>query len=72
MEENLNEDAGKSYLLMRRNKNIAALIKRNNLAALIEGWGGQIPDAECNCEDCVYLRPLIAELEALDNELRYN
>jgi hypothetical protein len=62
MEKNLNEDAGKSYLL----------IKRNNLAALIEGWGGQIPDAECNCEDCVYLRPLIAELEALDNELRYN
>jgi hypothetical protein len=64
MEANSNEFAGLSTEKLTR--------RRNNLAALIEGWGGQIPDAECNCEDCVYLRPLIAELGRLDNELRYN
>ena len=65
MEVNSNEFADPSTENLTR--------RRNNLAALIEGWdGNQIPDAECNCEDCVYLRPLIAELERLDNELRYN
>ena len=64
MEKNSTSIVSKSQLSRRR----------DNLAALIEGFGGQIPDAKfkCNCEDCVYLRPLIAELEALDNELRYN
>jgi hypothetical protein len=31
------------------------------LAALIhvrKGWGGMIVDPGCDCEDCVYLRPI--------------
>jgi hypothetical protein len=54
MEKNTNEDAVKIALL------------RKTIKDLIAGFGGQQVDPECNCGDCVYLRPLEAALKATE------
>ena len=31
-----------------------------------DGYGGQITDPDCGCDDCVYLRPIDAALQSLN------
>ena len=46
------EDAAKIALL------------RKTLEDLVEEWGGQVVDPNCDCEDCNRLRPLYRALQA--------
>lgn len=35
---------------------------RKALEHVISGWGGQLPDVDCTCEDCEFLRPIVEAL----------
>ena len=44
--------------------------QRDRLAEALQnirsGYGGQITDPDCGCDDCVYLRPIDAALQSLN------
>jgi len=58
----------KQYIMIdEANKDKAKIaLLRKTIEDLIAGWGGQRVDPECNCDDCVYLRPFVEALKATE------
>ena len=66
---NRTRDNSGQIIASQANENILLTEQRDRLAVALrrvrDGYGGQITDPDCGCDDCVYLRPIDAALQYL-------
>ena len=67
---NRTRDNSGQIIASQANENIILTQQRDRLAVALrrvrDGYGGQITDPDCGCDDCVYLRPIDAALQSLN------